>query len=99
MASATASARVAAFNLSNTAARWNFTVLAETERARAMPVLEVPLATRSSISRSRDVSGRPLRGDGGAGFAADVEGPATEFVTSDFGGAGEKRSLLADSRS
>src|SRR3954467_4087079 len=107
MASATASARVAAFSLSNTAAKWNFTVLAETERARAMPLLDVPLATRPRIWRSREVRGRPLRGacvrtsaDGPDGFGprdgvgpCDGVGPDTAEVEGDA----PNRSRLADS--
>jgi hypothetical protein len=49
MASATASARVAALSLSKTAAKWNFTVFADTDSVRAMPLFEVPLATRARI--------------------------------------------------
>src|SRR3954469_23079738 len=101
MDSATPSARVAAFSLSNTAAKWNFTVLAETERARAMPLLDVPLATRPRIWRSREVRGRPLRGacvrtsaDGPHGFGPrDGVGPDTAEVEGDA----PNRSRLADS--
>src|SRR3954447_25658789 len=95
MASATASARVAAFSLSNTAAKWNFTVLAETERARAMPLFDVPLATRPRIWRSREVRGRPLRGACVGASAARV-GVTPAAANDGLPAELAKRSRLAD---
>src|SRR3569833_601580 len=94
MAAATAAARVAAFSLANTAARGNFTVLAETDRARATPLLDVPLATRARISRSRDVRGRPFRADPGRAPMDAVDWAAAGFEewVAEFAGASANES-------
>ena len=58
-----------------------------------MPLLEVPLATRLRISRSREVRGRPLRDEDFGALAGEAGRSAAGGV-----GVGAKRSLLAESK-